>query len=92
MPEQKIVPAFCNPVELLPGDRGGVFVYVVGKFYLSLQLDMAVLAVINPDSVLFPEIYSCHFLIISAVPIVIKIQAADHINPILGMRIQFHHV
>ena len=45
MPEQEIVPAFCNPVELLPGDGCGVFVYVVGEFYLSLQLDMAVLAV-----------------------------------------------
>lgn len=89
--QQKVIVSGENRIKLCMGQRRSFFIDVTADFFLSLQLDAAVAAIINTDAVFLAQQHTGIFFLVSSIPIIIKIQAADEIAAIRCVRVQMKH-
>ena len=89
--QQKVIVSGENRIKLCMGQRCSFFIDVTAEFFLSLQLDAAVAAIINADAVFLAQQHTGIFFLVSSIPIIVKIQAADEIAAIRCVGVQFEN-
>ena len=87
---QKLVIAGKNAVELLMGERRILLVNptVAFAFAFAFQFDHAVAVIVDANTVFLAQQHTIDFFPICGVPIIVEIQAANHIAAVARMFVE----
>lgn len=77
------------PIELPMRERRVLFVYPAVALALAFQLDHPVAVIVNTDTVFLAHQHAVHLLLVGGVPIIVEIQAANHIAAATRMAVLF---
>ena len=85
---QKLVIAGKNAVELLMGERRILLVNPTVAFAFAFQFDHAVAVIVDANTVFLAQQHTIDFFPICGVPIIVEIQAANHIAAVARMFVE----
>ena len=85
---QKLVIAGKNAVELLMGERRILLVDPTVAFAFAFQFDHAVAVIVDANTVFLAQQHTVDFFLICGVPIIVEIQAANHIAAVARMFVE----
>ena len=85
---QKLVIAGKNTVELLVRQRRILFVDPAVAFAFTFQFDHAVAVIVDANTVFLAQQHIVDFFLICGVPIIVEVQAANHIAAITRMLVK----
>ena len=85
---QKLIIAGKNTVELLVRERCILLVDPAVAFAFAFQFDHAVAVIVDADAVFLAQQHTVDFFLIRGVPIIVEVQAANHIAAITRMLVK----
>ena len=85
---QKLIIAGKNTVELLMRERCVLLVDPTVAFAFTFQFDHAIAVIVDANTVFLTQQHTVDFFLICAVPIVVEIQAANHIATVARMLVK----